>query len=242
RSADREDGAAASSRGTIFAIGGSFLNFETDFGNAILVEVDPRTNYLANIFSAQDGDFTPNSSTQNSDGVDITTLNQVVGMTYVGNTLVMTAINYSGDRVLVQYSPSATNGPTDPRVRRLDRVPMGNTFFGLAANTSGNPMASVTLSDPTGPLEPGGFIPPVFAAMAYSAQAANSVAFVGIMKERVVASSADAAGCAMSAELNGTDFRTSIGQFVNQRMGVSQAIRNFRDNLPPGHPCERPGI
>jgi len=233
----------ARSRGTVFALGGSFENSSTSFSNAILMEVDPRTNYVANVFSAADGDFAVQTGTQNPDSVDPATLVNVVGMTYIGSTLVINATNANGDLVTVQYSPSATNSPADPRLRQLDRLPQGNVFFGVAGNSTGNVPASITLANPTGAVElAGDGLSQQFIDMAYSAQAAQTQGFRSIIRDGIVGSSADPAGCRASGELNGPILNSSVTNHSGQRSGVGQAIRQFRDTIPVNHPCRRQGI
>ena len=232
----------ARSRGTVFAMGGSFENSSTSFSSAILMEVDPRTNYVANVFSAADGDFAVQSGTQNPGAVNPATLVNVVGMTYLGSTLIINATTANGNVVTVQYSPNATNSPSDPRLRQLDRVPQGNVFFGVAGNSGGNVPASVTLADPTGAVENSGDgLSQRFIAMAYSAQAAQTQGFRSIIRDGIVRSSADPSGCRASSELNGPILNSSVTSHSGERSGVGQAIRQFRDTIPVNHPCRRQG-
>jgi len=241
--------AGAPSRGTVFALGhvpgtaGEFGTFQLagSGANAVLLEMDPRSNFLVDARSADAGDFAVQTGTAATGGVDPNSITRVVGMTYLGNTLVMNAVTASGQQVIVQYNPDATNLPSDPRVRRLDGAPaLGTRPRELASEALVSPPA------PVGPLEPSGPIDTTtinrtFAEMGYSSAAAMSGVVRSLVAEHIAQTAADPAGCRASAELNGPALQQFIGQHVNQRAGVGQSVFQFRQGLPPNHPCLPPG-
>ena len=234
--------ASARALGTLFYAGATTLEGNQGLTNVTLLEVDPRTNFLSRVFDENAGDFALLSGTENPDALGMADIASITGMTYVNNTLVINAVLQSGELVLIQYSPSATNSPSDPHLRRLSVIPQGNIFFGLAANNTLGPAASMALGNPTGPIEAtGNGLTSLFVGMAYSAQAAASAPFLSTIRNRIAGSADNPGGCLASSELNGSELISAVNSHVNQRSGVGQAIRQFRNALPNGHPCGRGG-
>ncbi len=235
--------AGAPARGTLFMLGqipgssgasGSF-QLAGSGANAVLLEVDPRNNYLVSARSADQGDFSVQPGVPTA-GVDPSTLTRVTGMTYLGNTLVMSAITNTGQQVVVQYNPTATNMPGDPNLRRVEAFPNGARLRELAGESTNSPPAPTQLSAPTGAIDTNS-INRTFAAMAYSSQAAGSPVLRGLVAEHVAATSVNPAACRASAELNGPSLQGFLNQHVNQQSGVGQTVQQFRSSLPPNHPC-----
>ncbi len=241
--------AGAPARGTIFALGqipgtaGASGTFQLagSGANAVLLEMDPRSNFLVDAHSADLGAFTIESGTAVTGGIDPASITRVVGMSFLGNTLVMNAVTTSGQNVIVHYNPGATNLPTDPRVRRLDGLPaFAQRPRELASEALVSPPA------PIGPLPPSGPIDTIsinrtFAQMGYSASAAASGVVRALVAEHIAATASNPALCRASSELNGPSLQSILGQHVNQQAGIGQTVFQFRQNLPVDHPCRPPG-
>ncbi|MGD9689369.1 MAG: hypothetical protein AB7K52_07830 [Phycisphaerales bacterium] len=240
--------AGAPTRGSIFALG-SLIGTSGETGpfqlagsgaNAVLLEMDPRTNYLVAAHSADDGSFDVQPGTAIGPGVDPTALTRVTGMTYVGDTLVMLGVDAQGNQVIVQYQPGATNAPGDPRLRRLNGLAPDVRIAELGGETVGPVPGPVGLGAPISPIDTSS-INRTFAQMAYSAQAAGSAALISMVREHIAATAIDPAGCRASAELNGPMIPGFLGQHINQQSGIGQSVFQFRNGLEPQHPCRPNG-
>lgn len=227
---------AAPTRGTIFTFG-KFVAGDTDapaFVDAVLMEADPRINYVARLFSSNDGSFTPNAGTV-TNGLSLSSITAVTGMAYAGNTLVLSGVTSGGQSVIIQYNPDAANTAQDPLIKRLDARQASALF---AASRPGTVAGSVNLANPTSAIATD--INATFRSMAYSSQAAGSAGLRRIVGEQIVLTGADGAACRASAEFNGPLLTQSLQQFAGQRSGVGQAIARFRGQLPLNHPCRPP--
>lgn len=239
--------AGAPARGTVYMLGqipgtagaaGAF-QLAGSGANAVLLEVDPRNNYLVSAQSADQGDFNVQPATP-TNGIDPATITRVTGMTYLGNTLVMNAVTQSGQSVIVQYNPGATNLPSDPHFRRFDAFPPSTRPRELAGEGTGSPPAPFPLNPSSSPIDTT-TINRTFAMMAYSGQAAASGVVRALVAEHVAATSVNPAGCRASAELNGPSLQGFLNQHINQQAGVGQTVQQFRGSLPPNHPCRGQG-
>jgi hypothetical protein len=234
--------AGAPARGSVFAIGrlptvGGPFGFGT---NAVLLEVDPRNNYVAFAHSALDGDFNVQAGTRVNGSVMPSDVRSVTGLAYVGNTLVISGLDGDGRRVVVQYNPGASNAPLDPRFRRLDEVTMGPEPTGLGSETPAIPLGSVSFGSSPGQVETGPGVNTIFQQMAYSQQAARSMGFQALVGEHIAVTSVNPAGCRASGALTSTTFQNILAQNAGRRNGVGQTIITFRAGLAPEHPCRRP--
>lgn len=223
-------------RGTLFAVGS--LPGET-FGlganrSFILVEVDPRNNYLAKAFTNTDNQFEPGPGSQIESG-NLRELTQVTGLAYTGNTLVITGRTEGGKTLVLQYNPDATGGAGDPFVKRT-RID-AKELFAAGAYRSGAIPQPQNLSEPTREVERD-FINTTFADLAYSGQAARSGVVERIARNQVLTFARDPQGCIFSGQLS--QLPDIIDQHIGQQSGMGQVIGQFRENLrgfDPNHPC-----
>ncbi len=229
--------------------------FSSLIGQAALLELDPRNQFIRNAFQSSNGDFAPLTGSGVTNGTmfvggTATTLNSVenvLGMAYVGNKLILSAVTTSGQSVLITYNPDANN-TTNARLERVEFITPGAAspiFTELGSEPVGiTPLAPVSLGAAsfTTTLDPD--INPVFREMSYSNQAAQSGVVRNLIAEHIVDRAGDGPGCRNSAAIqmnatinNGLHLTGIIASHANQVRGVGQSITEFRSNLPPGHPC-----
>lgn len=235
------DGALAGSseRGSLFVFGrepGTESIPGSPFAHGVILELDPRTNYLAAAYSASNGAFSQTPGTVNLSRIDLEHTQAVTGMAYLNGVILMSAAvggAASGQTVLVQYDPSASNTPGHPNIQRIVAAPESFTN-GLASETTAHPRPSVPLDSPPGRIDTL-TINALFARLAYSPQAFNSGVVERSVRAEVLRTARDPAGCAASSEIG--NLRSLLASHVNQTAGVGRAVAEFRDSLPMMHPC-----
>lgn len=256
--------AGAPTRGSLFVGVGLFdtatgngspmtSNFIALNGQAALLELDPRNQFVKNAFQSSNGDFAPRtgagvtSPTVVVGGTfaNLAQVDQVRGMAYVGNKLLLSGTTTMGQPVLITYNPDANNTTAArlERVEFLSSPPSGPAFGELASEPVGiTPGSITTLGSPTVAITSVD-INPVFRQMAYSTQAAQSGVIRNLVAEHVIARASSPMGCRNSAEIqmdatvNGKTLNGIIASHANQVQGVGQSIQEFRNNLPAMHPC-----
>jgi hypothetical protein len=202
----------------------------------VILELDPRTNYLVAAYSANNGAFSQVPGTINPSRIDLEHTQAITGMSYVNGMIIMSAAVGStgtGQTVLVEYNPAAANSPGHPAIERIMPAPEAFTT-GLASETTARPPPSVPLANPPGRIDTL-TINALFAQLAYSPKAFNSGIVERSVRAEVIRTARDPAGCASSGEI--ANLRSLLASHVNQTAGVGRAVAEFRDSLPMMHPC-----
>ena len=229
-------------------------NFIALNGQAALLELDPRNQFVKNAFQSANGDFAPltGGAVTNPTVVvggtlsSLAQIGDVRGMTYVGNKLLLSATTTTGQPVLITYNPDANN-TTAARLEKVEflaAAPVGVGFGELASEPTGiTPPGVVTLAAPTVTITSND-INPVFRQMAYSTQAAQSGVVRNLVAQHIIDRATNPVNCRNSAAIqmnatlnNGSNLTSIIASHANQMQGVGQSIQDFRNNLPAMHPC-----
>ncbi|MGD9688587.1 MAG: FecR domain-containing protein [Phycisphaerales bacterium] len=250
---------AFTSRGTLL-IPGRFLSAEgSTFGlfgpGAAIIEFDPRTNYIRSAFTDFNGDFTPDPFDSFLDfGID-PAFNTVENVRFVGigrfavvlgggvgvgEDAFAFLINYTADVngtptvITALYNGGATRQIGDPQI--LLAGPTGRNIRDFSGETGGAPAASVPLA--AAPASIDMTLPVLFRELAFSQQAFDSGFITPLVEGQVLSTAADPIGCIQSGAL--ANLPGHLMNHVNRRMGVGGAVFQFRNELPPGHPCRPP--
>lgn len=226
----------STANGTLFAIardpgaapGASLLD------RSVVLEVDPRTNYLANVYTGLGG--SSGSSSVNTSGVDLNTLQSFTGVAAINGGVMISAVSDAngGRMVLMRYETgSETSSPQLASVRRAPET----ITHGLASEAAGAVRASVPLSNPVGQIDRVS-ISATFADMGYSRQALDTGFVERTVQREILATSANPAACATSGALGSV--REILQSHVGERAGIGRSVTEFRAMLPLGHPCKCP--
>lgn len=223
--------------------------------NAVIMEFDPRTNYVRSVFSDLTGDFAPDAFDSIVDPAVDPSLNSVVGERVEGlgrfSVVLGGGVGLGQDAFafLVNYTASINGTPTtvvallnplasrqigDPSVLLVG--PTQRNIRDFSGETAGAAAPSVALSPPPSQIDTS--LPQLFRELAYSTQALQSGVLNRLVASQVVNTARNPSGCQQSTEL--TSLPTFLGAHVNQRSGVGGAVADFRNALPPNHPCLRP--
>jgi hypothetical protein len=150
--------AGSSERGSLFVFGhepGTETAGGSPFSHGVILELDPRTNYLVAAYSANNGAFSQVPGTINPSRIDLEHTQAITGMSYVNGMIIMSAAVGStgtGQTVLVEYNPAAANSPGHPAIERIMPAPEAFTT-GLASETTARPPPSVPLANPPGRID-----------------------------------------------------------------------------------------
>lgn len=201
----------------------------------IIVEVDPRTNYVNRAFSNEHGDFSTDGTQFLNSGIKVSDLTNVTGLAMAGNALIITGTTSKGQTLVLQYNPAAAGTSADPFVRKI-RLDAKQLF---AANSYdprvvGSP---VSLGEPTHNIE-SEYVNQTWAAMGYSAQAVQSGVVEQMVRQQVLSYARDPQGCVSSGQL--AQLGSIISQHTGQSSGFGQVMSQFRENvskIDPDHPC-----
>jgi hypothetical protein len=240
-------GIASSGRGTLMVLG-EIPAFGDTYGpeggqkgggpgaprQFLLLELDPVSNAVVNGWWSGAGAFdTLPGTVVSSPGLSIDSLQQVTGIAYVGDRMIITGITKEGQTITIQYNPGASNTPADPAMERID---FGNRFAfgGVGVGAPGVAPQPLSLSNPTYRVETA-HINPIFAQMGYTTQARMSGVVGAMLREQILATARDPLQCLNSGALG--SLGDIAAKFDNQRSGFGQSVAMFRDMLPPGHPC-----
>ncbi|MCE2966584.1 MAG: FecR domain-containing protein [Phycisphaerales bacterium] len=202
----------------------------------ILLQVDPRNNFIENAWTASNG-LTPQSGTQGNGAFSFSDLQQVTSMSFAGGTLVIRGVTGANEPVTIQYNPAASNTASDPRVVRVNEG--GNFAFNdwqQGSIGAGNVPSARELLPPTGAISTA--LDPTFAAMGYSTQARLSGAVEMLLRQQVLAVASDPARCLESGALQ--NLGSILPGYDFQQAGMGQAAQQFYTALQqqnPSHPC-----
>ncbi len=218
----------ANSRGTMFATAQFHLSSGAVPG-MVLLEIDPRNNYIANAWSVADGDFASSSGGAGIDSGFVPT-----GLAFVNGQVVVTGTS-AGTAETFTVRPSAS-GRNTQMVTSARYGPDAAAANALAGEGGFNGSSSFPLAaaDRKNTAIPG--IDPLWLSTSYSRNVASSQTFRRMMRDSVLSVASNPAECAVSAALN-TGLSNAIADHYNQSNGVNGALSQFFGSLPPGHPC-----
>lgn len=218
----------ANSRGTMFVT--AQFNLSTGaVPGMVLLEVDPRNNYIANAWSVADGDFAAASG-----GAGIGNSFVPTGLAFVDGQVVVTGAS-AGEQATFTVRPSESGRGLQP-VTTARYGPDAAAANGLAGEGGFNGSASFPLAAPDRKMTAIPGIDPLWLSTSYSRNVANNPTFRRMMRDSVLSVASNPADCAVSAALN-TGLNNAIGDHYNQTSGVNGALSQFFGSLPPGHPC-----
>jgi hypothetical protein len=222
---------------------GAVMAFGTAVGDPVgrhpdLVQIDPRNNYLAAAWSADNADFTPDASTRIGSGVSVDMASlQVENIAYVDGKVVYDAIGVAGDgkpqRVTVVYNPAAA-AQAGSRVLSIDRRSAAEVVAALTGPGGSTVPAPVVLQVGNGPID--NRIQPTFANMAFGPDALRTDTLEKLVASEIVRTARDPGACLASTELR-TQLAPTLVSNVNVAQGVGRTVAQFRASLPAGHPC-----
>ncbi|MBL8758226.1 MAG: FecR domain-containing protein [Phycisphaerae bacterium] len=251
---------ALTARGTLLIPGrlppGTAGSFPGLLGpDAVILEYDPRTNYIRSAFSDLTGDFTPEPFDSVIDfSIDpefvSVTNHRIVGVgrfsivlgggVGVGQEGFTFIVNYTADvdgtptTISTVINGEATRSFGDPIV--LLATPTGRSLRDVSGETTAATGASIPLAP--APMMIDTSLPQLFRELAYSQQALNSGVVSVLVTQQILASAQDPVGCAQSGALGALP--SHLANHVNRRFGVGAAVAEFRNTLSPSHPCLPP--
>lgn len=215
----------ANSRGSMFAA----ARFNSADGSApgglVLLEIDPRNNYIINAWSQIEGDFAGTPATGGANprpaGPSIPNNFQATGVAFVGGQVIL-AGNVNGQNS--QYTvkpPTGTNlQPTVTSVRASTGTNAASGEGGYAGS-SPFPLAG---PDRNYTRIPG--VDPLWLSTAYSRNAARSATFRRMVTNTIISHTPDAREHMGTTEFT-TALQNAIADHYNQTDGVNSAISQF---------------
>lgn len=221
-----------SERGTLFAFGfdpGAAAG-GTVLQRGVLLEMDPRNNYLVGAYSALDASLGASVATSNPSGVDLAGIQSITGLAADQNSVTLSAaVNQgTGRMALLRYDLHGT-----PSLAQVRLAPDGFTS-GLASETTAMPPVPHELRAPSGPIDMVAQNAR-FAMMAYSPQAFNSGLVERVVRTDILQRAIDPGACGTSGALGA--LHGILVHHVDEQAGIGQSITEFRLRLPEGHPC-----
>ncbi len=224
----------ANSRGSLFAVihdPGAAPTYPL-LSRSAIVELDPRSNFLAAAYTGLDGALAETSGTSNSTVIELASLQALTGLAAVDGGILITAVSDTagGRSVFLRYDTIAGAA----HLTEVRNLPQGLTH-GLASERAGSVPTSLPLTNPVGAIDRT-TISAAFAGLGYSQQALNSGLVERLVKRQVVAGASRPDACAASMEIGA--LRTYLQSHVAQTAGVGRAVADFHASLPPGHPCD----
>lgn len=230
--------AGYNTRGTVFVVG-SLPGREFGLGSNrqfLLMELDPRANYIASALSNEAGNFAPSQGTQNFAGsANLNSLTSVTGLAMAGDLLVITGKTEAGRTIVLTYNPFATGAAGDPFVKRT-RIDARDLFAagGLSLTNVPQPpeLAPAVRSAENDNINI------TWANMGYSHQAVKSGVVEQMARSQALQFAGDPAGCESSGAL--AQLGAIVPLYQGQQQGFGQVMAHFRENLrnfDPNHPC-----
>lgn len=218
----------ANSRGTMFLTTQFHLSSGAVPG-MVLLEIDPRNNYIANAWSVADGDLAAGTGGDTIGSGFVPT-----GLAFVNGQVVITGTNAS-EQATYSVRPSES-GRGAQRVTTARYGPDAAAANALAGEGGFNGSSSFPLAAPDRKMTAIPGIDPLWLSTSYSRNVASSATFRRMMRDSVLSVASNPADCAVSVALN-TGLGNAIADHYNQTSGVNGALSQFFGSLPPGHPC-----
>ncbi|MBL8762829.1 MAG: hypothetical protein JNM07_00990 [Phycisphaerae bacterium] len=227
-------------RGTLFAVGVASNSAEGApqtnlLSNAVLIEIDPRNNLLINGRSAAQSELAATVDTDNPSQISTGLLGQISAVGYVRGNVVLSGEPGGGTPVLVEVSMEATGNPGDPKVVSIYSS-SGVNQRGGASERPIRPLAPISIPNPPGTIDTRG-LNATFAQMAYTQRAFDSGVPTQLIRSAIITAARDPVGCSQSSELFGV-LPANVQTHINKVAGVGRAVSDFRQSIPPGHPCQ----
>lgn len=218
----------ANSRGTMF-VAAQFNLHSGEVPGMVVLEVDPRNNYIANVWSVADGSFSTGVN-----GGQINSSFRPTGVAFLDGQVVVTG---AVGNVTSTYTmlPSDANHPT-PRITSTRTGSAAAAANGLAGEGGFNAAASFPLGAADRKVGPVPGVDPIWIATSYSRSVATSAAFRRMMRDTVLSVASNPAACATSTAIN-AGLSNAIGDHYNEASGVNAALSQFYSSLPANHPC-----
>ncbi len=234
--------AEASERGTIFIAGveAGIARENATLANAVILEVDPRINYLVDAHSGYNGDFTGSAATANPDRINPADLGEMTGMAFVEGVLTI-ATESPGGAVTLQFIPDRTGGGgggpgNAPKLARLDAM-HSISINGLSRDFTSEAMRSVELANPAGRIDLT-TLNATFSSMAYSRRAFESGVVERAVRSEILKVARDPSACAASGALE--TIHGMLESHIDQTAGIGRTVADFRESIFDGHPCQPP--
>ena len=212
----------ANSRGSMFAAA-QFRNTDGSASGLVLLEIDPRINYVVNAWSAIEGDFSPGNAGHTSPGNAIPTTFHPSGVAFVGGQVILAGREGNQN---ASYTVRPTTGsdrfPTVTSHRVGPTVPSG-TIAGEGGFAGSTPFP-LGAADRNYARIAG--VDPLWLGTAYSRNAARSGTFRRMVTDTILNHSPET-----RAYVNTPEFTAALGNAIadhyNQTDGVNSAISQF---------------
>jgi hypothetical protein len=196
-----------------------------------IIEMDPRINYLAAVYSGVSGSLATGAGVANPGNLNVNAIHSITGLSADGGSVTVSAVVDGGisQTALLRFDTSGS-------VAYLTDVRTAPERFtvGLASETTAHPQPPVTLREPTGPIDMVG-INARFAMMAYSQQAFNSGLVERALRAEILNHASKPQECDGSGALNALP--AILMRHVDEHGGIGRAVSEFRVHLEPLHPC-----
>ncbi|MFT3684501.1 MAG: FecR domain-containing protein [Phycisphaerales bacterium] len=210
----------ANSRGTMFAA--ARFNQMDGSPGLVLLEIDPRINYIVNAWSAVEGDFT----SAGGHGPALPGGFEATGVAFSGGNVVLTG-NASGHSATVTIRPGAESRPT---ARVISTRVGGTPSRDMAGEGGFNASSPIPLAAADRNLPRISGIDPLWLATSYSRVSGNNRTFRRMMTDTIFAHTPSARAFADSPEFN-TVLANAIADHYNQVDGVNSALSQFYNSI-----------
>ncbi len=231
-------------RGSLFVVGslpGTTFGF-TGAATALILQVDPRINYIQNAWSNVTGQI------RAGEGSPLAAVASVTGITYTSGTMIITGVDSRNNSIRVAFNPFARGGSGLITNQQLLATGLGTPRIALGNDNLLGPAPSTNLT-PTNPSLPArDDINLLFSDMAYSTAARRSGVIQLIVRSQILGTAADPVGAINSGDLN--ILAGILGLYDNRRGGIGLTVAEFRrrilesgyrGTLPPSFQSGPPG-
>lgn len=208
-------------RGSLFVFGslpGTTFGFE-GAANAILLQVDPRNNLVQNGWSTITGQFA------NRNGSLLSSMTAITGVSMVGNVLVVTGTNRTGQSVRATVTPFAGAGRVTGGSLINDG---GGARVAYSANAAATAPAPGNLRPEGGTLPARDDINSLFSDLAFTMAARQSGVIEQIVRAQVLNTAFDRQAALASGDLSIISAILGQSTYDNQRAGVGLTVAEFR--------------
>lgn len=231
-------------RGSLFVVGslpGTTFGF-TGAATALILQVDPRINYIQNAWSNVTGQI------QAAPGSPLASVSSVTGITYTTGTMIITGLDTNNNSIRVAFNPFARGGRGLVTDQQILATGLGTPRIALGSDSLVGPAPSANLI-PTNPSLPArDDINLLFSDMAYSTAARQSGVIQLIVRSQILGTAADPSVALSSGDLN--ILAGIVGLYDNRRGGIGLTVAEFRrrilesgsrGTLPPSFQNGNPG-
>lgn len=223
----------ANSRGSMFAA--ARFNQTDGAQGLVLLEIDPRNNYIINAWSAIEGDFTTSTSTHiTPTGATLPGGFQASGVSFAGGTVILSG-TAGGQPTTLSVRIGNQNRPTATIATARVGAAGGATRSNASAGEGGfNASSPFPLGTPDRQYARIPGVDPLWLGAAYSRSAASSRTFRRMVTDTIFAHTPGA-----QAYVNSPAFVSAVSNAIadhyNQQDGVNAALTQFYNSFQFNH-------